>query len=113
MRLGGVSYWLYLFIVFFSGGSFTRWFWGFRRISVPGKAWTFAAVAAGASVAANLFTLKTLETIPATVVFPVTLAGPVIGGVLVSRFVFREKIGRDRLVWNSGRIASLVLLALR
>jgi uncharacterized membrane protein len=113
VRLGGVSYWLYLFIVFFSGGLVYAVVLGVRRISVPGKAWTFAAVAAVASVAANLLTLKTLETIPAMVVFPVTLTGPVIGGVLVSRFVFREKM--DGTAWFGilAGICGLVLLALR
>ena len=112
-RLGGVSDWLYLFIVFFSGGLVYAVVLGVRRISVPGKAWIFAAAAGAASVAANLFTLKTLETIPATVVFPVTLTGPVIGGVLLSRFVFREKM--DRTAWFGilAGIAGLVLLTLR
>lgn len=113
VRLAAVNYWLFLFIIFFSGGLVYAIALGVRRIPVPGKAWIFGAFAAAGSVAANLFTLKTLETIPATVVFPVTLTGPVIGGVLLSRFVFREKM--DRIAWFGilAGLAGLVLLALR
>ncbi len=91
-RLNRINLWYFLFLTFLSGALVFGIFHLVKGIK-PGRAvFSFGALAAAGSVAGNLFILKSLARLPEAVVFPVALAGPVIGAVLLSIFFFREKI---------------------
>ena len=90
-RLGEINLWYFLFLTFLSG-SIALWsFLYIRRIAPRGVVFVYGGLAGLASVAGNMFTLQALGRLPEPVVFPVSLAGPVIGAVLLSVLFFREK----------------------
>jgi len=61
-----------------------------RGKSIGGPAAVYGAAAAACSVAGVFFTLKSLALLPGTLVFPVTLCGPAVAAILLSRLFFRE-----------------------
>jgi len=72
----------------------------------------YGGLAGLASVAGNMFTLQALGRLPEPVVFPVSLAGPVIGAVLLSVLFFREKTKPLGYVGILLGLGGIVLLAL-
>jgi drug/metabolite transporter (DMT)-like permease len=92
VRLSAINLWFYLFLTFLAGALAFAIFFMMKKIKLAGNVLAFGALAAAGSVAGNFFTLKALTRLPETIVFPVTLAAPVIGAVLISLLFFREKI---------------------
>jgi len=81
----------YLFISYAAGfiALFIIFLTGQRRIKI--QALFYGVLAAFASYLGVYCTLEALKLLPAAVVFPVTLSGPIILGMFIS-FVYREKI---------------------
>jgi multidrug transporter EmrE-like cation transporter len=70
---------------------------------------------AGAAVASYLgvfCTLKSLETLKPQVVFPISLSGPIVLGVILSLFAFRETIRPGGWVGIVCGIAGITILAI-
>jgi drug/metabolite transporter (DMT)-like permease len=111
-RLGAINLWYFLFLTFLSG-SIALWAFLLAKRTAPGRGvLLYGGLAGLASVAGNMFTLKALSRLPEPVVFPVSLAGPVIGAVLLSVLFFREKtkpLGYFGILLG---LAGIVLLAL-
>jgi drug/metabolite transporter (DMT)-like permease len=111
-RLGAINLWFFLFLTFLSG-AVALWSFLLVKGTKPGRGvLLYGALAAVGSVAGNLFTLKALVRLPETVVFPVSLAGPVIGAVLLSLLYFRERIKPLGYLGIVTGLAGIVLLAL-
>jgi drug/metabolite transporter (DMT)-like permease len=111
-RLGTINIWFFLFLTFLSG-AVALWLFLLIKGSKPGRSvLLYGSLAAVGSVAGNLFTLKALVRLPETVVFPVSLAGPVIGAVLLSILFFREKIKPLGYLGILVGLAGIVFLAL-
>lgn len=111
-RLEAINLWYFLFLTFLSG-SLALWsFLYIRRIVPRGRIFVYGGLAGLASVAGNLFTLQALGKLPEPVVFPVSLAGPVIGAVLLSVLFFKEKtkpLGYLGILFGLGGIVLLAL----
>ncbi len=90
-RLQAINLWFYLFVCFLSGAMAFGLYFFFKKIRPGRSVYTFGALAALGSVAGNYFTLRSLAKLPETIVFPVSLAAPVIAAVLLSLLVFKEK----------------------
>jgi drug/metabolite transporter (DMT)-like permease len=111
-RLGPINLWFFLFLTFLSG-AVALWLFLLIKGTKPGRGvLLYGALAAVGSVAGNLFTLKALVRLPETVVFPVSLAGPVIGAVLLSLLYFREKIKPLGYLGIVTGLAGIIFLAL-
>jgi drug/metabolite transporter (DMT)-like permease len=111
-RLGAINLWFFLFLTFLSG-SIALWsFLSIRRIVPRGRVFAYGGLAGLASVAGNMFTLQALGRLAEPVVFPVSLAGPVIGAVLLSVLFFREKTKPLGYLGILLGLAGIVLLAL-
>jgi len=110
-RLGAINLWFFLFLTF-AAGAIALWLFllikGAR--SGPG-ALSYGALAAVGSVAGNFFTLKALGRLPETVVFPVSLAGPVIAAVVLSLLYFKERIKPLGYLGILVGLAGMILLA--
>lgn len=91
-RLQQINLWFYLFVCFLSGAIAFGLYFFFKKIRLGPSVYYFGTLAAGGSVAGNYFTLKSLAKLPETIVFPVSLAAPVIAAVLLSLLFFKEKI---------------------
>jgi drug/metabolite transporter (DMT)-like permease len=111
-RLGAINLWFFLFLTFLSGGVAFGLFFLVKKIKFARGVLFFGTLAAAGSVAGNLFTLKALIRLPETVVFPVSLAGPIIGAVLLSILFFRERIKPLGYLGILIGLAGIVLLAL-
>jgi len=90
-RLGAINLWYFLFLTFLSGSVALWSFLYAKRMAPRGRVFVYGGLAGLASVAGNMFTLQALGRLAEPVVFPVSLAGPVIGAVLLSVLFFREK----------------------
>ena len=111
-RLGTINLWFYLFLTF-SAGAAALWLFILLKGTKPGRrVLSYGALAAVGSVAGNFFTLKALGKLPEPVVFPVSLAGPVIAAVLLSLLYFKEKIKPLGYLGILAGLAGIVLLAL-
>jgi len=111
-RLGAINLWYFLFLTFLSG-SLALWsFLYIRRIAPRGRIFLYGGLAGLASVAGNMFTLQALGKLPEPVVFPVSLAGPVIGAVLLSVLFFKEKTKPLGYLGILLGLGGIVLLAL-
>jgi drug/metabolite transporter (DMT)-like permease len=113
VRLSVINLWFYLFLTFLAGALAFAIFFIVKKIKLPGKVFSFGALAAAGSVAGNFFTLKALTRVPETVVFPVTLAAPVIGAVLISLLFFKEKIRPLGYLGILIGLAGIILLTLK
>ncbi|OGD21206.1 MAG: hypothetical protein A2W03_10550 [Candidatus Aminicenantes bacterium RBG_16_63_16] len=91
-RLEKINLWFYLFLCFTAGALAFGLFFFFKKIHLKANVFYFGTAAAAGSVAGNFFTLKALGRLPETIVFPVTLAAPVIAAVVLSLLFFKEKI---------------------
>jgi drug/metabolite transporter (DMT)-like permease len=110
-RLGAINLWFFLFLTF-SAGAVALWLFLLIKGAKTGRGVLFyGALAAVGSVAGNFFTLKALGQLPETVVFPVSLAGPVIAAVLLSLLYFKEKIKPLGYLGILVGIAGMILLA--
>jgi drug/metabolite transporter (DMT)-like permease len=110
-RLGAINLWFFLFLTFLSG---TVALWLFLAIAgtKPGRdVLLYGLLAAVGSVAGNFFTLRALVKLPETVVFPVSLAGPVIAAVLLSLLYFKEKIRPLGFLGILAGLAGIIFLA--
>jgi drug/metabolite transporter (DMT)-like permease len=111
-RLGAVNLWYFLFLTFLAG-SIALWsFLYVRRIAPRGRVFVYGGLAGLASVAGNMFTLHALGRLPEPVVFPVSLAGPVIGAVLISALLFKERTRPLGYLGILLGLGGIVLLAL-
>lgn len=96
--LYGVDFYLYLFVSYaFGAAIFMVELWRRKHLLSLGKAVGTGALgwgtgAAIASYVGVFCTLKSLETLKPQIVFPISLSGPIILGVLLSLVLFREKI---------------------
>ena len=111
-RLGAINLWYFLFLTFLSG-SIALWsFLYIRRLVPRGGVFVYGGLAGLASVAGNMFTLQALGRLAEPVVFPVSLAGPVIGAVLLSVLFFREETKPLGYLGILLGLGGIVLLAL-
>jgi drug/metabolite transporter (DMT)-like permease len=112
-RLNQINLWYFLFLTFLSGALVFGFFYLIKGMRPAPGVFSFGALAAAGSVAGNLFILKSLASLPETVVFPVALAGPVIGAVLLSNLFFREKIRSLGYLGMIIGLAGIILLILK
>jgi drug/metabolite transporter (DMT)-like permease len=111
-RLGAINLWYFLFLTFLAG-SVALWSFLYAKRMEPRRGVLVVGGLAGlASVAGNMFTLHALGRLPEPVVFPVSLAGPVIGAVLLSVLFFREKTKPLGYLGILLGLGGIVLLAL-
>lgn len=94
----GVNPFLYLFLSYaFGAAVFMVELLRKRFLGPMGRAWGMNALAwgTGAAIASYIgvfCTLKALETLKPQIVFPISLSGPIIVGILLSLLLFRERI---------------------
>jgi drug/metabolite transporter (DMT)-like permease len=94
----GVDSYLYLFLSYaFGSAVFIFELLRNKSLQLMGGAWGSVALAwgTGAAIASYIgvfCTLKSLETLKPQIVFPISLSGPIIVGVLLSLVLFRERI---------------------
>jgi drug/metabolite transporter (DMT)-like permease len=112
VRLGAINLWFYLFLTFLCGALAFGIYFLIRKIRLGKGLYTFGALAAAGSVAGNFFTLRSLSKLPETIVFPVSLAAPIIAAVLLSLLFFKEKIKRLGYLGIMVGLAGIILLAL-
>ena len=111
-RLGAINLWYFLFLTFLSGSVALWTFLYIKRMAPRRGVLVYGGLAGLASVAGNMFTLQALGRLPEPVVFPVSLAGPVIGAVLLSVLFFRERTRPLGYVGILLGLGGIVLLAL-
>ena len=111
-RLGAINLCYFLFLTFLSGSVALWSFLYAKRMAPRGRVFVYGGLAGLASVAGNMFTLQALGRLAEPVVFPVSLAGPVIGAVLLSVLFFREKTKPLGYVGILLGLGGIVLLAL-
>jgi drug/metabolite transporter (DMT)-like permease len=112
-RLSEINLWFFLFLTFLSGAVVFGLFFLVKGPRPGRGVLLYGILAAAGSVAGNLFTLRSLGKLPETVVFPVSLAGPVIGAVLLSLLFFKERIKPLGYLGIAFGLAGIVLLAVR
>lgn len=92
VRLTALNIWFYLLLTFFSGAVVFMVYFFLKKVRIPRQVFSFGSLAAAGSVAGNFFTMKALTRLSEPVVFPVIQAGPIIAAVLLSLYLFKEKI---------------------
>jgi drug/metabolite transporter (DMT)-like permease len=111
-RLGAINLWFFLFLTFLAG-ALALWIFLLAKKAGPKRGvFGYGALAAVGSVVGNFFTLRALAKLPEPVVFPVSLAGPVIAAVLLSLLYFRERIKPLGYLGILAGLAGIVFLAL-
>ncbi len=94
----GVDPFLYLFLSYaFGAAVFILELLRRRSLQPMGRAWRSNALVWGTGAALASYigvfcTLKSLETLKPQIVFPISLSGPIIVGILLSLILFRERI---------------------
>lgn len=111
VRLGAVT-WVYLFMTFLAGALAFGLYFFFKKIHLGPGVYYFGGLAGAASVAANYFTMRSLASLPETIVFPMSLAAPLIAAVLLSLLFFKEKIKRLGYLGIAIGLTGIILLAL-
>ena len=81
-----------------------------KRISLNRWAWIYGSLAAAASFAGVFCTIEAIKSIPAYVVFPVTLSAPILLGMGISR-LYREKIRKLGIAGIGLGVLGIVILA--
>ena len=111
-RLGAINLWFFLFVTF-SAGALALWIVVLaKRMKTRRGLFGYGTLAAIGSVAGNFFTLRALGRLPEPVVFPVSMAGPILAAVLLSIFFFREKIKPLGYVGIAAGLAGIIFLTL-
>lgn len=111
-RLGAINLWFFLFLTFLAGAVALWLFLGIKGEKPARGLFLYGTLAAVGSVAGNFFTLRALAKLPEPVVFPVSLAGPVIAAVLISLLYFRERIRPLGYLGILAGLTGIVFLAL-
>ncbi len=109
--LHSVDYFLYLFLSYLVGSLVLIGFVGVKRSFNP-AALAWGSAGAVSSYAGVFCTLKALETLKPQVVFPISLSGPIVLGVLLSLFLFRERIRPAGWVGILLGIAGIIVLGI-
>ena len=105
------NYFLYLFLSYFVGAAILCGI-SLKQGRFNPSSLTWGTGAAVASYLGVFCTLKALESLKPQVVFPISLAGPIILGILLSLFLFREKITRRGWVGVSFGVTGILILAI-
>lgn len=112
VRLGSINLWFFLFLTF-SAGAVALWaFLLVKKAKTRRGLFGYGTLAAVGSVAGNFFLLRALARLPEPVVFPVSMAGPIVAAVLLSVFYFRERIKPLGYLGIAAGLAGIVFLAL-
>lgn len=111
-RLGDIDLWFFLFVTFSAGAVALGIVLRVKRIKARRGLFGYSTLAAVGSVAGNFFLLRALAKLPEPVVFPVSTAGPILAAVLLSVYVFRERIKPLGYVGIGVGLAGIVVLAL-
>ena len=82
---------LYLFLSYLAGTVVLLPLY-FKNRAFSLKSVPYGLIAAVGSIAGVFCTISALKLLPSSVVFPITLSGPIILGLLLSLIVFKEKI---------------------
>ncbi len=109
--LHNVDYFLYLFLSYVTGSLVLLAFVAAKRSFKPASL-PWGAGAAVSSYAGVFCTLKALESLKPQVVFPISLSGPILLGVVLSLFMFREKITPSGWAGIVLGIAGITILAI-
>jgi len=109
--LHGVDYFLYLFLSYMTGTLVLAAFAGVKRSFNPASI-PWGSAAAVSSYASVFCTLKALDSLQPQVVFPISLSGPIALGVLLSLFMFKERIRPSGWVGILLGIAGIAILAI-
>ncbi len=112
-RLGEINLWFFLFLTFLAGAVALWTVVLARKMKTRRGLFGFGTLAAAGSVAGNFFTLKALAKLPEPIVFPVSMAGPILAAVLLSVFYFREKIRPLGYLGILAGLGGIVLMALK
>ena len=105
------NYFLYLFVSYLIGAAMLLVI-TVRRESFNFESLTWGTGAAVASYLGVFCTLKALELLNPHVVFPISLAAPIILGIVLSLFLFREKITRQGWLGVSFGVIGILILAI-
>jgi drug/metabolite transporter (DMT)-like permease len=106
-----VDYLLYLFLSYLSGALTLLIFVAVKRSFSP-RSVTWGAGGAITSYAGVFCTLKALESLTPQVVFPISLSAPIVLGVLLSLFLFKEKVRATGWVGLVLGISGITVLAI-
>lgn len=87
----GMDFYAYLFLSYLGGVLVLLPFY-WKKVGFDKRAWGYGSVAAVASYIGVYCTLSALKLLPASVVYPITLSGPIILGMLISGIFFKERI---------------------
>jgi len=105
----GGNYLSFLFITYLSGGIALSCL-SFKKHAITTGTILFSLGATIGSILGCFFTLKSLELLSETVVFPVSLSSTIIVGVLLSRFLFRERINKRGYFGIISAITGIIIL---
>lgn len=111
-RLQGSNYLSFLFINYISGAILLLIFLTLRRQSF-GRTVIWGIGGAVGSILGCYFTLRSLETLSETIVFPISIGGPVTVGVILSRFLFGERINKRGYLGIISGIIGIVILCFK
>jgi drug/metabolite transporter (DMT)-like permease len=106
-----IDYRLYLFLSYLFG-TLTLLIFSVARQSFNPAALAWGTGAAVASYAGVFCTLKALETLTPQVVFPISLSAPILLGVLLSLFLFREQVRPTGWVALALGVSGITMLAI-
>lgn len=105
------NYYVYLFLSYLVGAVILLGI-TLRKGRFNPRSLTWGTGAAVASYIGVFCTLKSLELLKPHVVFPISLTGPIILGIMISLFMFREKITRPGWIGVSFGITGILILAI-
>jgi len=111
VRLGQINLWFFLFLTF-SAGAVAIWtFILAKKMKTRRGLFGYGTLAAVGSVAGNFFLLRALAKLPEPVVFPVSMAGPILAAVGLSIYYFRERIKPLGYLGIAAGLAGILFLA--
>jgi drug/metabolite transporter (DMT)-like permease len=110
-RLGEIDLWFFLFLTFLAGAVALWAFILAKKMKTRRGLFGYGTLAAVGSVAGNFFILRALGKLPEPVVFPVSMAGPILAAVGISVFYFRERIKPLGYLGIAAGLAGILFLA--
>jgi drug/metabolite transporter (DMT)-like permease len=110
-RLGEIDLWFFLFLTFLAGAVALWAFILAKKMKTRRGLFGYGTLAAVGSVAGNFFILRALAKLPEPVVFPVSMAGPILAAVGISVFYFRERIRPLGYLGIAAGLAGILFLA--